>query len=446
MDGFNRPTRPTRTTGATRPTNPTRQQKRHIAIKDEDETLSKLYRDSEYTEKSLNQEITDLVDETTVNEEDVPVKKSAKKAEIAKTKKAGKREKRRRLIKRIIIATLIFALIATGAYFIFRASTSSESSDFTADATAPDEIYYSVLTGNEVSDKNLATGATTCIMIENSTDSRPQSGLDEAGVIYEVIAEGGITRFMAVYQESKPQYIGPVRSVRLTFAELAKPYQCGIAHVGGSTNALNLIRNSSNGYRDLDQFFNGNYYWRISSRQAPHNVYTSFEKLDQLSFNKGFTSSNFSGFARVNPDTRTIPEERNATTVRINMSSTLYNPVYTYDANTNSYRRAFASGGTHYTQSQNGTRKELAPKVVIAMKSNAVARSGDSGNRDYTTIGSGDAFIFQNGTVITGQWRRTDTNSELHFVDQNGSDIPLERGQTWISVYPAGTGSVTWNK
>ncbi|MCA9340125.1 MAG: DUF3048 domain-containing protein, partial [Candidatus Saccharibacteria bacterium] len=84
--------------------------------------------------------------------------------------------------------------------------------------------FYSPLTGREVKDSAATTQAVTAIMIENSPDARPQSGLKQAGVVYEAIAEGGITRFLAIYQEAKPQLIGPVRSVRMYYIDWSAPY------------------------------------------------------------------------------------------------------------------------------------------------------------------------------------------------------------------------------
>jgi hypothetical protein len=128
----------------------------------------------------------------------------------------------------------------------------------------------SPLSGVQVS-PDLAKRPVTGIMIENSPDARPQSGLQDAGVVYEAIAEGGITRFLALFQDSRPQYIGPVRSLRPYYIDFGWPYQAAIAHVGGSPDALTQIRSGS--YRDLDQFFNSGTYSRINSRVAPHNVY-----------------------------------------------------------------------------------------------------------------------------------------------------------------------------
>ncbi|MEO5949287.1 MAG: DUF3048 domain-containing protein, partial [Candidatus Saccharimonas sp.] len=197
----------------------------------------------------------------------------------------------------VIGAVLIFsALIVIAIIFATpqKAIDTTPIKVTTKKVVAP--VYYSPLTGLEVADEAITKQAVTGIMIENSPDARPQSGLKDAGIIYEAVAEGGITRFLAIYQEAKPQLIGPVRSVRMYYVDWIAAYNASIAHIGGSAAALKEVRNGS--YRDIDQFFNAPYYWRATDRYAPHNVYTSFAKLDALNAAKGYTSSSFTGFTR----------------------------------------------------------------------------------------------------------------------------------------------------
>ena len=407
------------------------------SAKKHDDTLAQLYNSSEVSEG--NKDVEEFIDNSAdIDEEELKETKASKK----KKKKAAEAAKAKKVIKRIILIILILGLLGGGVWLFLQFGNSQNIiGDVNGTETKADEIYYSRLTGREINNAETVTAAATCIMIENSTEARPQSGLNEAGVIYEAVAEGGITRFMAIYQEAKPNYIGPVRSVRLTFAELAKPYQCSIAHVGGSDNALQLIRNNS-AYRDIDQFFNGNSYWRIRGRVSPHNVYTRFSMLDELNFNKGYRNSDFKGFARVKADTVPEAPETKANNITIEMSSALFNPVYTYDANSNTYLRSYMKGGDHFSQNEDGTKIRNAPDVVIAMKVTGIARSGTS-YEDFTTTGTGDAHIFQNGGVISGRWARDSVDSELKFTDASGNEIQLNRGQTWISLYPS-SGKVTW--
>ena len=401
------------------------------------ETLANLY-------SNKNEDVEDfLKNAADVDESELKEKKSAKKKRVKAEHRAETMHGIKTALGRLFLTAFLIGLIGSGVWFFLQNKTStSELNAIETSETKADEIYYSRLTGREVSNKDIPTQATTCIMIENSPAARPQSGLNEAGVIYEAIAEGGITRFMAVFQEAKPNYIGPVRSVRLTFVELAKPYHCSIAHVGGSDNALKTIRGNSE-FRDIDQFYNAKSYWRIRSRYSPHNVYTRFSMLDELNFSKGYRTSEFNGFARVKPDTKPEAAEKKANKITIGMGSNLYSPVYNYDSNTNKYLRGYAQGGAHYSVSENGAKTQNAPDVVIAMKVNTVSRTGEERYADYATTGTGDATIFQNGGVISARWSRADKNSELKFIDASGNDIQLNRGQTWITLYPSNN-KVTW--
>ena len=439
----------------------------------QDDTLINLYKESELAKQGTTtsaKPAEELKDELSKNNEDVVEKasrkdskllakeqekntkklakieaKNAKKAAKShkKAKKPEKRPKDKKSKKGLIVFLILLVILAgagAAVFFLMGPKISEQGSNNNQIKTAADEIYYSKLTGREVSADKVGIAA-TCIMIENSPDARPQSGLDQAGIVYEAVAEGGITRFMAIYQESKPQYIGPVRSLRMTYAEFAKPYHCSIAHVGGADNALDLVRNSAD-YRDIDQFFNDGSYWRISSRWAPHNVYTSFEALDKLNADRGYTTSEFNGFSRVKPDTNTAAEEITARTIRIEMSSDLYNPVYTYDETANNYRRAFATGDAHEVISESGEISQLTPDVVIALETDAVSRAGTPYS-DYRTVGGGNAFVFQNGTVTSAKWQRDSTDSELRFFGNNNEEIKLNRGQVWISIYPSNN-SISW--
>jgi hypothetical protein len=298
----------------------------------------------------------------------------------------------------------------------------------------PAPVFYSPLTGEKVADEAATKQAVTAIMIENSPDARPQSGVKQSGVVYEAIAEGGITRFLTLHQQDKPQLIGPVRSLRMYYIDWLAPYDASVAHVGGSAAALTEIRNGD--YRDIDQFFNAGSYWRASDRYAPHNVYTSFDRLDALNQTKGYTSSSFTGFKRTDGKPSEAP---NATQVTINISGPLYNTSYTYDKATNTYTRFL--GGVPHLDREDG---QIAPAVVIALKVDMTRVMEDGYRESIQTTGTGSAVIFQNGTAIEVTWHKPDRKTGITFTDSEGKDIPLNRGQTWISAVPNGSGSVSW--
>lgn len=294
--------------------------------------------------------------------------------------------------------------------------------------------YYSPLTGIQVADEALTKRPVTAIMIENSPDARPQSGLKDAGIVYEAVAEGGITRFIALYQESRPGLIGPVRSVRPYYVEWASAYDPAVAHIGGSARALEMIRGGGYG-TDLDQFFNAGTYWRAADRYAPHNVYTDSDKLDALNAAKGKTGSTFTAWPRQDGKTSEAP---NATVVDINVSSGSYGVHYNYDAASNTYVRQ--QGGQPHTDREAG---QIQPAVVVAIKVPMSLGFEDGYREQITTTGSGEGFVFQNGTVTAVTWAKAGGTAPLTLTDPAGKEVVLNRGQTWVTAL-ANTRSVTW--
>ncbi|MDP4090950.1 MAG: DUF3048 domain-containing protein, partial [Bacillota bacterium] len=140
-------------------------------------------------------------------------------------------------------------------------------------------------TGQEISNDAM-NNIPFMTIIENSRPARPQSGLSQADIVFETMAEGGIPRFIALFHSSSPKEIGPVRSARPYFVMLAKEYNLPFGHCGGSEEALDKIDREH--LMSMNEFDYGSYYWRDKSRKAPHNLYTSAEKLRTLITNKKF--------------------------------------------------------------------------------------------------------------------------------------------------------------
>lgn len=274
------------------------------------------------------------------------------------------------------------------------------------------------------------------VMIENSKEARPQSGLSQAGVVFEAIAEGGITRLLALYQDQQPTNIGPIRSARPYYVQWSESFKAAYVHVGGSNEALQDIKNL--GVQDINQFYNGSSFRREASRSSPHNVYSSLPTLTELALKKGYSSS-FTGFER---KAAAPAKQATASTIDLAISSSLYNVRYTYDAVANTYGRAV--GGTDHID--NNTGKRLSPNVVIAMivpvaAGGKTAQGGSYSN--YNTLGSGTAYIFQDGAVTIGNWNKAATAAPLTFTDGSGAVIKLNPGQAWITAVTT-TSKVTY--
>ncbi len=262
----------------------------------------------------------------------------------------------------------------------------------------------------------------TGFMIENSPDARPQAGLKDAGVVVEAVAEGGITRFLALFQTEQPEFIGPVRSVRPYYLDFLVPFDAAIAHAGGSGQALAEIAHQ--GIKDLDHGGNAGAYQRVSNRYAPHNLYTSRQAMIDLQTRKGWPTSNFAGFPRKAEKPSAAPTHRS---IDFAISGFLYNSHYDYDPATNSYRRSQAGQG--HADERSGA--SISPKVVIGM---VVPRSNDGIYSVYQTIGSGKVYIFQDGLATEGVWEKPNRQALVKFGDANGSPIGLNPGQTWITL------------
>ena len=260
------------------------------------------------------------------------------------------------------------------------------------------------------------------IQVENSPDARPQSGLKDAGVIFETVVEGGITRFSVYYQENEFAKIGPVRSLRPYYIDWALGFDASILNSGASVQARDLMKKIT--VRDLNVV--GAYY-RASDRYAPHNAYSSYDQVAKIMKSKGwYKESNFTPLSRKDPSPLETPK---ASTISIDISSSLYNTSYKYDSQENCYLRSMA--GNPHKDRESG--QQLCPDVLVVMKTPISIIDG-VGHAGVTTIGKGTAFIFQDGNVQKVTWSKSSRASQIKFTDSNGKPVGLNPGQTWITV------------
>lgn len=363
--------------------------------------------------------------------------------------------------QKILLAALIIivlGLAGTSTTFLLLAQTGNnlfhfDSPDF------PDPIY-SVLTGEEITDASLNSNPTYCVQIPNGTDgARPQAGLTQAGVVFEAIAERGITRFAAIFQNPDTSVIGPIRSLRPYYLEWDTPFDCTVVHAGGSAEAIAALR--AGDYRELDE--NYSYMWREDgTNRLWNNLFTSPSDLSAWNIAQGWNTSNPTGFPHLIPeDVDQLLRERTTcsedpectpepliTDISLEFgNSATFNTDYHYDATTNTYLRSYATGNPHLvydcpagleqpnTTSECGEPVQVAPSVVVAM----IVQEGlmdDGYHENITTIGSGTAYIFQNGTAIKGTWEKSSVSSQLHFLDSSGKQVSFTPGQLWIAAIP----------
>lgn len=295
------------------------------------------------------------------------------------------------------------------------------------------------------------------VMIENHLEARPQSGLTSADIVYESVAEGGITRFLAVFYCQDAEVVGPVRSARTYFVDFISEYGSFplYAHVGGANtpgpaNALGQISDYGwSGYNDLNQFSIGfpvfvRDYDRLGRTVATeHTVYSSTTKLwDYAAKDRKITSKNEDGESwDENYTPYAIKEDENASArpasqvIDYNFWNGYgdYKVAWTYNKETNTYKRD--NGGKPHIDLNNKLQISAKNVVILFMKESR-ANDGYEGNLHmlYGTKGTGNAKVFQDGQEIDATWSKKNRTSHLVLKDKRGNDIEFNPGLIWFSV------------
>lgn len=359
-----------------------------------------------------------------------------------KTKKPNRfSEFLKRHKKPLIIVAIVILLFGIGAasWFIYRQPTPTTSTGgittTTNNSPAAPTTVADPLTGLQVS-SDAAAKPVVGVMIENLyPDARPQSGLSQAGVVYEALAEGGITRFLAVFQEPLPTSIGPVRSLRPYYLRWGLEYNIPVTHAGGSQPALSDI--ATLGMKNIDALaYDGSYFYRATDRLAPHNLYTNDAKLSALVSKLGFASApTFTPLARKADSPLATPTH---TKIDINYGKADYNVEWIYDAASNSYLRA--QGGT--IQKDRNTSVQIASKNIIVEYTPTTYSTQPDGKPEtnINLTGTGKALVFMDGDVVNATWSKPSDSAQTTFSDSTGSAVKFNNGNIWYEVVPTGNG------
>ncbi len=288
--------------------------------------------------------------------------------------------------------------------------------------------------------EGVATTRPLAVVIENHPDARPQSGLYFADIVYETLAEGGITRLLAIFQTQTPKEIGPVRSARPYFNNIADQWHAAFAHVGGSELALSEL--DSDVYKnltDINQFSFGDYFYRSKERVAPHNAYTTTELMRTLLTKKKWDKWE----QRHLGDFETIPTEKLQTTVtQINAKffSPAFNVEFDFDPSTGLYNRI--NGAKPFVDAINNT--QIAPRnVLIEFVDDYSVPMTPANGLGLHLDEDGRALLFTGGGVTEGTWRYKDGFTQ--YMGANNQTMKFQPGQTWIILMPKSlTNNVTW--
>ena len=284
------------------------------------------------------------------------------------------------------------------------------------------------MNGLEVENANLLDRRVLAVKIDNHPRARPQSGIDQADMVMEMLVEG-ITRFITIWHESDSDYLGPNRSGRPTDAEVLPGFNEPTFTISGAQGWVqNMI--TGNGVNLIKELSEGTF--RISGRSAPHNLYVDTHVLRETADEREYPDLPPEG-----PIWEFGPMPADATpasSVNIGFSG---NPVvWDWDETEGLWLRT-ASGQESMVRDEEGIETRIGVPVMVALH---VEQYSNNGLPSSHTIGSGEAYVFADGEYVQGTWEREEMTDWFTLTDADGNVIPVPPGKIWVSLVPSGSG------
>lgn len=268
------------------------------------------------------------------------------------------------------------------------------------------------------------------VMIDNdSKDARPQIGLDEAYLVYEITVEGGATRFMAVFKNDDTEKIGPVRSSRHYYLDYVMENDAIYTHYGWSPKAQNDIPrldiNNINGVAG-----DGNVFWRdYSVTKDWHTAYTSMANIKNAAQNKGYAQTSDRGNVfKYNDEDTDLPTDSSATNISLKYNG-IYTTGYRYDAEGKMYQKTI-NGSDYYMQNKNAV---TAKNIIIQFAANYSLGDG-SARQEVETVGGGSGYYITNGKCEKITWEKPARAEKTKYIGEDGEEIVLNQGKTFVNI------------
>ena len=280
--------------------------------------------------------------------------------------------------------------------------------------------------------------------VDNNLNARPQSGLQQADTVMEILVEGGMTRLLAFFMDNSSSYVGPIRSARPTDPTLVRPYG-GILVVSGATAGLiPAIRDL--GVPVLEEVSSPTMF-RIGSRKAPHNLYADTELVREYIDNRGYLfNQDVKPLYTFGNDQTSWLDGANRITIEYSEFTTVI-----WKNDNEQYNRFIVDSYSpeddavaHNFITRDGYTDILKVPTIVVIQ-------GPLYNDEATTlpsvltVGVGPLTIFHNGKYIEGTWRRNDIADQFEFLDSNQNVIEVPPSKQWIHVVPL-NGSISWDK
>ncbi len=291
----------------------------------------------------------------------------------------------------------------------------------------------SFYTGQWINEKK-AYNRPVAVMTENTHVTLPQYGVSKADVIYECPVEGGITRMMAIYQNYKSlEKVGNVRSCRLYYVYLAKEFEAAYFHAGESKYALDILNSSYIDNVDGITGKGGAFYYRDNSRKAPHNLYTTGEKLASAMKDYGFDtklSEDYESHYQFTTEEEPNLLEDGEKAAVVKMYYVDAKPWFVYNKKNGLYYR-YEFGEK---QVDGLTGKQLAVKNIIIQNCNSSLKNPKNGTLDIDVLSGGTGKFITNGRAIDITWKRKSQKDITRYYDAKGEEIVLNPGKTWVEI------------
>jgi hypothetical protein len=357
------------------------------------------------------------------------------------TRQSRRVRRRRRLLLAAVGGLLAVGGVAAALVVSFpgaaHTTTSQSVTSSTAASAAARAVATCPLTGEPAPGGVMPQRAALAIKVGNDPGARPQSGLNQADIVYEVQAEGGITRFIAIYQCAAPSAVGPIRSMRWVDWHVLGQFGSPVfVYAGGIIPDRQELAAQTWIHRVDALDFNGPPFERISTRVPPENLYGNPAGIWQL---VGPTRPP----APVFQFSKAVPAGGIPVST-LNVTFSLEEPVeWTWNATTGLFDRSYAGvpaeGASGAIQS--------ATNVIVQFVQSVPGPYNESGPNSLgvhsMVIGSGPVWVLRNGELFKGTWSRSSLHAPTVLQLANGAPIPLAPGRTWVEVLPR-TGQASW--
>jgi hypothetical protein len=293
-----------------------------------------------------------------------------------------------------------------------------------------------IFSGLEITD-SVKDDRPIAIMVENTTDARPQSGLIYADIVFEVVDEYGITRYVAVFSSYEAETIGPVRSARIYYAEIARSLDPLYAFWGTYPECYDVIRNLDidvlDGNSEVIAYADSG--WRDYTRSdiTEHTAFMSTVALKEDALDYSYSLEGGQSPLRFKEDASDSDRGGDVSDITINFSSETFKAYFEYDGENNNYLKYV--GGSPHTDYETGS--QIKVNNIIVMITDIEGPIDQYGHMVVRTTGTSDnskAFFFMDGNVIEGTWERSSAFDPFTYRDENGDTILFNRGSTWVAL------------